>query len=105
MRRPSLTLVLSGIFIAYIIHSMWVLAQLFIAPKCTGNPCYQSFLANDPKLQLVLFSSVQSSPLISEVTKLTEIKNFNYRENYNRYVRIETLKIWALIEFQLAILI
>lgn len=84
MRRPSLTLVLSGIFIAYILHSMWVLAQLFTAPKCTGTPCFKSYLANKPKFQLGLYSSIQSNPVASEVTKVIGIRKFNYEDSLSR---------------------
>lgn len=86
MKRPSLTLILSGIFIAYIGHSMWVLSQLFAAPKCTDKPCYTSFLSTNPKLQLLLFTSVQNNPVSKEVTKIATINNFKYRDSFLRLV-------------------
>lgn len=86
MKRPSLTLILSGIFIAYIGHSMWVLSQLFAAPKCTDIPCFTSFLSTNPKLQLLLFTSVQNNPVSKEVTKIATINNFKYRDSFLRLV-------------------
>ena len=53
MQWPSLSLILSGIFIAYIGHALWTLVQLFVPPKCqVGEKCLTSFLHNKPYLQV-----------------------------------------------------
>jgi hypothetical protein len=53
MQFPSLSLILSGIFISYIGYSVWTLAQLFVPPKChVGEKCLISFLHNRPNLQV-----------------------------------------------------
>jgi len=50
-----LSLILSGIFIAYIGHAIWTLVQLFVPPKCqVGEKCLTSFLHNKPDLQVGL---------------------------------------------------
>lgn len=84
MQLPSLTLILSCTFGAYIIHSMWSLSLLFSSLKCSEKVCYTSYLAKNPKLQMVLFTSVSPNPQISDVTEIATIKNFNYRETLER---------------------
>jgi hypothetical protein len=84
MYFPSLTLIFSGIFIAFIANSIYTLSLLFVAPKCTDSPCFTSYLAQNPKLQLVLFTSVQPNPISTEVTKILTISNFDYRSPYQR---------------------
>ncbi|XP_043195211.1 cleft lip and palate transmembrane protein 1-like protein isoform X2 [Amphibalanus amphitrite] len=59
MQRPSFTLVLSGLFLAYILHSLWTIASLFLPPTCheTSKDCIQSHLSTKPKLQFLLYLS------------------------------------------------
>ncbi|XP_037085483.1 LOW QUALITY PROTEIN: cleft lip and palate transmembrane protein 1-like protein [Pollicipes pollicipes] len=73
MQRPSLTLVLSGIFIAYILHSLWTIASLFLHPTCQGasKDCLQSHLSTKPKLQLLLY--VSNSPNIQRGTDMEHL--------------------------------
>ncbi|GFG28363.1 hypothetical protein Cfor_01743 [Coptotermes formosanus] len=80
MQWPSLSLILSGIFIAYIGHALWTLAELFVPPKCqVGEKCLTSFLHNKPNLQLVLFTSVKSVPTVEKEVMLVDIQtNFDY---------------------------
>uniref|UniRef100_A0A336M480 Lipid scramblase CLPTM1L n=1 Tax=Culicoides sonorensis TaxID=179676 RepID=A0A336M480_CULSO len=89
MQIPSLSMVLSGVFLAYMAHSIYTLAQLFKSPTCSSTPCYTSFLANNPKLQLLLFTSTTNNPIASEVTNVLTVKNFNYMEPFQRNVDID----------------
>lgn len=86
MQLPSLTLVLSTGFVCYILHSMWALSQLFSTLSCSETPCYTSFLATNPKLQLALFTSPTKNPIGSEVTQVASFRDFDYREEISRYV-------------------
>ena len=53
MFRPSLTLVLSGLFLAYISHSIYTLYQLFHPQPCQpGGMCLKSYLARQPQLDV-----------------------------------------------------
>lgn len=89
MQLPSLTLILSCIFGAWVIHSMWSLSLLFSSLKCSEKVCYTSYLAKSPKLQLALFTSVSPQPQSSaDVTQIASIKNFNYREPLERFVAV-----------------
>ncbi|XP_063697364.1 lipid scramblase CLPTM1L [Culicoides brevitarsis] len=89
MQIPSLSMVLSGVFLAYIAHSIYTLAQLFKSPSCSSSPCYTSYLANNPKLQLLLFTSTTSNPIASEVTNVLVLRGFNYLEPVQKSVDID----------------
>lgn len=90
MQWPSLTLILSGIFIAYIGHALWTLVQLFVPPKCqVGEKCLTSFLHNRPDLQLVLFTSVKSVPTVEKEVMLLDIQtDFDYNSPSEKKVTI-----------------
>lgn len=53
MKLPSLTLILSLVFMIYIVHSIWNLAKLFIPPPCSPEVnCIDYYINNNPKLQV-----------------------------------------------------
>ena len=55
MQLPSLSVVLSGVFIAYILHSIWTIGSLYYPPKCVGKKnCIKSYLKSAPALQVTL---------------------------------------------------
>lgn len=82
----SWSFVVSGVFIGYICYSMWTFAQLFRSLSCSDQTtCFQSFLNSNPKMQLALFTSPSVTPISSEVKKLANIRNFDYREPYTRF--------------------
>ncbi|XP_059478348.1 lipid scramblase CLPTM1L [Neocloeon triangulifer] len=86
----SFTLVGSCIFIAYMTHSIWTIARLFIPPKChPGQSCIQSFLAKDPKLQMFAFTSVRRNPSVeSEVKLVYNSRSFEYKEEFEKQLTI-----------------
>lgn len=77
----------------YIAHSMWSLAQLFRTLQCTGTPCYRSYLKSNPRLQLAIFTSPSYNPISSEVQKVVNIRNFDYRTEYHRLVGVD--RVWS----------
>lgn len=84
MQWPSLTFILCVGFAAYIGHSMWALAQLFGTLHCSELPCFTSYLASDPKLQLVLFISTQPNPQATDVTEVAVFADFDYMSDISR---------------------
>ncbi|KAF4529616.1 hypothetical protein B566_EDAN018026, partial [Ephemera danica] len=82
----SFTLMFSGIFLAYILHSIWSIAQLFVPPSCSaGQHCIPSFLSSKHKLQLYAFASVRKSPAFDrEVKLLHEETDLTYNEPFKR---------------------
>ncbi|PSN48282.1 Cleft lip and palate transmembrane protein 1-like protein [Blattella germanica] len=81
MQWPSLSLILSGVFIAYIGHSIWQLAQLFVPPKCSDRElCLTSFLHKKPDLQLVSFTSVKAVPKTERDVLFVDVQpDFDYK--------------------------
>ncbi|XP_005184105.1 lipid scramblase CLPTM1L isoform X1 [Musca domestica] len=86
---PSISTILGIAFLGYIGHSMWMMAQLFTTLKCTDLPCYNSFLANRPRMQLALWTSTAHNPISTEVTKVDSIKNFDYLKSYEKDYEIK----------------
>ncbi|XP_008204227.1 cleft lip and palate transmembrane protein 1-like protein [Nasonia vitripennis] len=79
MYFPSFTVILSGVFIAYISYSIYVVSLLFTPPPCTDEKlCIKSYLSDRPKLQLNLFTSTMKRPLRTEVTNIYKNKQFDY---------------------------
>lgn len=83
---PSITLLVSAAFIAYIGHSMFALSRLFMTLECSETPCYTSYLQTEPKLQMLLFTSVTKNPISSEVTEVATLNRFNFHTEINRFV-------------------
>ncbi|KAG4072039.1 hypothetical protein HA402_015538 [Bradysia odoriphaga] len=88
MPFPSITLIVSCIFFVYIAHSMYVLSTLFLTLKCSGQPCFTSYLSTTPQMQLILFTSTHSNPTSIEVTNIATINNFTYTEELERDIEI-----------------
>ncbi|XP_059622400.1 lipid scramblase CLPTM1L [Phlebotomus argentipes] len=87
---PSLTTILGVVFMCYIAHSIWVLAQIFSAPVCTRPPCFTSILAKEelPKLQMALFTSTTKNPITTEITEVATVKPFDFKESFSRNLNI-----------------
>ncbi|XP_026471333.1 cleft lip and palate transmembrane protein 1-like protein [Ctenocephalides felis] len=88
---PSISFILISIFIIYMIHSMWTLAQLFIPSTCseTTKYCLTSFLKHDPKLQLLLYTSVNSKPTPSDVKLIQRLNKFEYLEPFEKTINLD----------------
>ncbi|XP_016924194.2 lipid scramblase CLPTM1L [Drosophila suzukii] len=82
MALPSISTLLGVAFLAYIGHSIYQMSQLFTTLQCSGVPCYTSFLADRPRLQLALFSSLSRNPIASEVRDLYKAKRFDYDQGF-----------------------
>ncbi|XP_037724905.1 cleft lip and palate transmembrane protein 1-like protein [Drosophila subpulchrella] len=82
MALPSISTLLGVAFLAYIGHSIYQMSQLFTTLQCSGVPCYTSFLADRPRLQLALFSSLSRNPIASEVRDLYKAKRFDYDQSF-----------------------
>ncbi|XP_048510209.1 cleft lip and palate transmembrane protein 1-like protein isoform X2 [Athalia rosae] len=84
MKWPSLSLVLSGVFIAYISYSIYTLSLLFVPPPCIeGRVCLTSFLNTKPQLGLHMYTSTMSRPFQKEVSHVYSNRIFNYWDAHN----------------------
>lgn len=84
MKVPSVSVILCAVFVCYIGHSIYSLVNLFKTPVCSQTPCFKSYLASNPKLQLTLFTSATSNPISSEANKIASIKRLDYYNEYQR---------------------
>lgn len=69
---------------AYIGHSVYTFTKIFTSPECTKDPCFESFLATNPELQLTLFTSAKANPISSEVHLLESITEFDYNTEFEK---------------------
>ncbi|XP_043287442.1 cleft lip and palate transmembrane protein 1-like protein [Venturia canescens] len=90
MQKPPLSLILSGVFFGYIIYSLYSLSQLFVPPPCDNEEtCLKSYLRNNPKLELYLFSSPTSRPNSNEVLPVSYVSPFNYSSTFEMPVNMK----------------
>lgn len=81
MRWPSFNLLLTKIFLAYIVYTIYSLSQLFVAPSCEeGKSCLTSYLSQKPRLQLQVYSSVDKYPNERQLQFVHSNENFNYTD-------------------------
>ncbi|OXA43538.1 Cleft lip and palate transmembrane protein 1-like protein [Folsomia candida] len=83
MFKFSWSLLFSGIFTAYVLHSIYSIVGIYIPPTCgDGSHCLKSFLANKPKLQLIL-GTTHKSELRSwkELTLVDRWTPFDYTKD------------------------
>ncbi|XP_031850265.1 lipid scramblase CLPTM1L [Nomia melanderi] len=79
MQWPSFNLILTEIFLAYIIYSIYKLSLLFVASSCEeGRPCLTSYLNEKPCLQLQIYSSVNIYPNDKQLNFVYSTDDFNY---------------------------
>ncbi|XP_024872551.1 cleft lip and palate transmembrane protein 1-like protein [Temnothorax curvispinosus] len=79
MQWPSLSVILSEIFLAYIVYSIYTLSLLFVSPACEdGKPCLESYLSERPQLDLYMYSSIRRNPASRDVDLVYSGQNFAY---------------------------
>ncbi|XP_071575880.1 lipid scramblase CLPTM1L isoform X1 [Temnothorax nylanderi] len=79
MQWPSLSVILSEIFLAYIVYSIYTLSLLFVSPACEdGKPCLESYLSERPRLDLYMYSSIRRNPASRDVDLVYSGQNFDY---------------------------
>lgn len=94
MKCPSVTTVLSGVFIAYVLHSMWSLSQLFVSPTCTKRPCIGSYLNARPALDLLVYGSAERRATAAAKLVLRRDR-FQYEEEWTEDVVLPLEKVSA----------
>ena len=60
MHFPSFTLILSGVFISYVLYSIWTIGSLYFPPQCSDvelktKSCSKAYLKSSPELQVKYF--------------------------------------------------
>ena len=71
MGMPSLTTILSVVFLAYMANNMWGIAKLYIPPSCasTDKQCLTSSISPTSELTFITFSTTKSRPSLGKDLK------------------------------------
>ena len=74
MGFPSLTTILSVVFLAYMANNMWGIAQLYIPPSCspTEKQCLTSSITPTSELTFITFSTTKPRPSLGKDLKYLE---------------------------------
>ncbi|KAL6266848.1 hypothetical protein P5V15_003677 [Pogonomyrmex californicus] len=81
MQWPSLSVILSEIFLGYIVYSIYTLSLLFVSPACEdGKLCLESYLTDRPQLDLYIYSSVKKYPIGKNADLVYTAQNFDYEQ-------------------------
>ncbi|KAK2708232.1 hypothetical protein QYM36_013984 [Artemia franciscana] len=83
---PSFTTVISFVFTAYIAHSIYGIASMFIAPHCAEEPCLHPFTQENKGQVLVLYSKYQRPSSLSDLELIDNWEDFNFSESHEKYV-------------------
>ncbi|XP_044752283.1 cleft lip and palate transmembrane protein 1-like protein isoform X2 [Coccinella septempunctata] len=85
--KPSITSVISALFLLFISHSVWNLLSIFQVPSCDQSDiCYKSYLNSNPNLDLFLFISDNSRSGI--YTQVLHVEKFNYHDKFEKKISI-----------------
>jgi CRISPR/Cas system CMR-associated protein Cmr5 small subunit len=68
MQWPSLTTVLSILFLGYMANSIWSIASLYIPPSCPAGEktCISSILTETSELSLIMFTTTKARPSLGK---------------------------------------
>ncbi|KAL0121695.1 hypothetical protein PUN28_006884 [Cardiocondyla obscurior] len=81
MQWPSLSVILSEIFLAYIIYAIYTLSLLFVSPACEdGKLCLESYLSQEQQLDLYIYSSVRRNPISRDAELVYSVEQFDYHQ-------------------------
>ncbi|XP_029958754.1 cleft lip and palate transmembrane protein 1-like protein [Salarias fasciatus] len=88
-RRSSLTKLLLGVFVVYMLHTAWLLYGFLNTRACDGGrgePCITSYLTARPRLQMSVYTCLvpDNSPLNLEV----KIDPFDPHSTFKRQVNV-----------------
>uniref|UniRef100_A0A4W5QGR0 Lipid scramblase CLPTM1L n=1 Tax=Hucho hucho TaxID=62062 RepID=A0A4W5QGR0_9TELE len=87
-KRTYLTKILLGVFIVYMSHTCWVIYGFVYTKPCERGKgdCISSYLAERPRLQLSIFSSLK--PDHSELNLIIKIDDFDIHSKFERVVNV-----------------
>nr|XP_046172494.1 cleft lip and palate transmembrane protein 1-like protein [Oncorhynchus gorbuscha] len=83
-KRTYLTKILLGVFVVYMSHTCWVIYGFVYTKPCARGKgdCISSYLAERPRLQLSIFSSLR--PDHSELNLIIKIDDFDIHSKFER---------------------
>ncbi|KAL3860326.1 hypothetical protein ACJMK2_010465 [Sinanodonta woodiana] len=82
--KPSLTAIVSVVFLAYIAYSIWVIYGVFFPKSCkggSGKRCIKPYIARNPKLEMQIFTSTKEVGVgPKDLDLVWKYKNFSLTE-------------------------
>ena len=93
MFKPSLTVIFSGIFLAYMANSLWTIGSLYLPPSCDKN-CLRNGALHSPEfsagLRLVLLSTESRRPQSNKDLKyITSLDILDLNSDYSQEIRMK----------------
>ncbi|KAM3872948.1 lipid scramblase CLPTM1L-like [Diretmus argenteus] len=88
-KRTSITKVLLGVFVVYMLHTVWLLYGFLNTKPCDrgrGEYCISSYLAQRPRLQLSVFTCLV--PDASQLNLIVKIDPFDLNSAFERQVNV-----------------
>uniref|UniRef100_A0A8D9DP68 Lipid scramblase CLPTM1L n=1 Tax=Cacopsylla melanoneura TaxID=428564 RepID=A0A8D9DP68_9HEMI len=85
----SLSKIVISLGLGFMFHSMWSIYKLSVPPECPfEKTCLKSSLLRNPKLELILFSSVREQPSARNVDLILEKKNYDYNQAFEETIKL-----------------
>ncbi|XP_078143461.1 lipid scramblase CLPTM1L-like [Centroberyx gerrardi] len=88
-KRTSITKILFGVFVVYMLHTAWLLYGFLNTKPCDrgrGEQCISSYLAYRPRLQLSVFTCLV--PDNSQLNLIMKIDPFDLHSTFERQVNV-----------------
>ncbi|XP_037549554.1 cleft lip and palate transmembrane protein 1-like protein [Nematolebias whitei] len=92
--KTSFTSLIVGVFVVYVLHTCWVMYGIVYTKPCDsprGDKCITPFLAANPKLQLSIYTSLQSNADGGH-TLIHKEENFDVNSKFERIVNVSLPK-------------
>ncbi|CAJ1062084.1 cleft lip and palate transmembrane protein 1-like protein isoform X1 [Xyrichtys novacula] len=88
-KRSSITKLLLGVFVVYMLHTVWLLYGFLNTKPCDrsrGEHCIASYLVSRPRLQMSVFTCLE--PDNSQLTLAVKIDPFNPYAAFERQINV-----------------
>ncbi|XP_013394495.1 cleft lip and palate transmembrane protein 1-like protein [Lingula anatina] len=84
--KPSFTFLISGLFLAYVGHSIWTIYGIFFPTPCPPKSnCIKPYLAQKPQLELRIYTSLKETLTSEKNAKLLwKLDDFDPSENIEK---------------------
>ncbi|MEQ2288629.1 Cleft lip and palate associated transmembrane protein 1, partial [Ameca splendens] len=92
--KTSFTTLIVGVFVVYVLHTCWVMYGIVYTKPCDspkGDNCITPFLAENPKLQLSIYTSVKPNADGGH-TLIHREENFDVNSKFERIVNVSLPK-------------
>lgn len=85
----SVSKIVISVGLGFMFHSVWNIYKLSLPPTCLiEKTCLKSSLLKNPKLELILFSSVQENPSSRDVDLILKKNKYNYNEAFEENIKL-----------------